>query len=67
MLSFYQSFKDVRSSFTAGLFAFAGIFLLKNVFAGYSYMLAPAANNSILILDFIEMLGLVAFLWVVRH
>ena len=68
LMVYGNSFRKIRSEFTAGLLFFAGFFLLQNLLALYSYvaMFMYYASNMgtlVLIITVTQTAGLAVLLW----
>lgn len=63
-----NAFRKIRAEFTAGLLFFAGIFLVQNLVAFYSYVAmfmyyASDVENLVLAITVAQTAGLVVLLW----
>jgi len=67
-----NSFSKVKAQFTAGLIFFAGIFLVQNLLAFYSYLAmfmyyADAVAGIVLAITVAQTIGLATLLWLSVH
>ena len=63
-----NSFRKIKASFTAGLLFFAGLFLLQNLLAFYSYVAmfryyAPGVETLVMVITIAQTAGLAVLLW----
>jgi hypothetical protein len=63
-----NSFRKIRAAFTAGLLFFAGIFLLQNLVAFYSYVAmfmyyASGVEMFVMVITIAQTAGLAVLLW----